>query len=161
MKLAFDPFRDSEILFDPKLSTTQDKIDIALTVSHELAHMWFGDLVTLAWWNDLWLNEGFATYMEAIGLREVRGQRSKYICRVDISSKLFILDCPVCVYLKVEPDMMAEDQFLVNELHKALKLDALESSRPIQTPVGNPDEISENFDDISYYKGKIPFFWRL
>ena len=96
---------------------------VATVISHELAHQWFGNLVTLAWWDDLWLNEGFASYMEYKGV-------AQYHQNWDM-----------------------ESQFLTNDLHSVMNLDATINSHPIVQAVDHPDQITEIFDSISYSKG--------
>ncbi|XP_030624172.1 endoplasmic reticulum aminopeptidase 1 [Chanos chanos] len=115
-------YRESGLLFDPEKSSTSDKLGITQVIAHELAHQWFGNLVTMQWWNDLWLNEGFAKFMEFVS--------------VNIT----------------HPELQVNDFFL-EKCFAAMDVDSLTSSHPISTPVENPAEIGEMFDDVSYRKG--------
>jgi puromycin-sensitive aminopeptidase len=65
-------YRESALLLDPVTSTHNEQLNVAETVAHELAHMWFGDLVTMRWWNGLWLNEAFATFMSMLAVDAYR-----------------------------------------------------------------------------------------
>lgn len=60
--------RETALLIDPENSSLLSKQRVALTVAHEVSHMWFGNLVTMSWWTDLWLNEGFATWAEYLAV---------------------------------------------------------------------------------------------
>ena len=84
--------------------------------------MWFGNLVTLKWWDDLWLNEGFASYMEYKAVNVVH------------------------------PEWEMDDQFVSQDLTPVMQLDGKMSSHPIIQPVLHPDQITEIFDTISYNK---------
>ncbi len=116
-------YREVALLVDPENSSAQTREVVAAIISHEMAHQWFGDLVTMEWWDDLWLNESFASWM---------GDKA-----VD--------------YLHPEWDMWT--QFLSHDTGSALNLDGLRSSHPIEQEVGNPAEIGQLFDAISYSKG--------
>lgn len=116
-------YREQCMLVDPKNTSLPTKQFAAMVVAHELAHQWFGNLVTMRWWTDLWLNEGFASWIEYLA--------------VD--------------HLYPEWDMWT--QFVVDEQQQALKLDALDNTHPVEVPIGHPDEIRSIFDTISYSKG--------
>ena len=116
-------FREAILIYDPKTSSTRTKQYIAEVISHEIAHQWFGNLVTMKWWNDLWLNESFATFM---------------------ATK--IVD-------KFYPEWNLWDQFLDDAMLEAMSLDALKNSHPINVNVNHPAQIREIFDAISYDKG--------
>ncbi len=116
-------FREPILLYDPKTSSTETKQHIAEVISHEIAHQWFGNLVTMKWWNDLWLNESFATFMAT------KAVHSYY------------------------PEWDLWDQFLKASTSAAMSLDALKTSHPIDVKVNNPAEVRQIFDEISYSKG--------
>ena len=116
-------YRESALLVDPEHSSASNKQWVALVIAHELAHQWFGNLVTMEWWTHLWLNEGFASYIEYLAVNE-----------------LF-------------PKWDIWTQFAYADLGAALKLDALKHTHPIEIEVHHPSEIGEIFDEISYSKG--------
>uniref|UniRef100_A0A8C1Q8Z1 Aminopeptidase n=1 Tax=Cyprinus carpio TaxID=7962 RepID=A0A8C1Q8Z1_CYPCA len=119
-------YRETALLYDEEISSNENKERIVTVISHELAHQWFGNLVTIRWWNDLWLNEGFATYVEYLGADEA------------------------------EPDWNIKDLIVLNDVHKVFAIDALASSHPLSSKeeeIQRPEQISEMFDTISYSKG--------
>jgi aminopeptidase N len=116
-------FREQALLVDPANTSLHLKQWVANVVAHELTHQWFGNLVTMRWWTDLWLNESFASWMSWLAV-----------------DHLF-------------PEWNVWTQFIVDEQGLALKLDALENTHPIEVEVKHPDEIRTIFDAISYEKG--------
>ncbi|ESO85815.1 hypothetical protein LOTGIDRAFT_130453 [Lottia gigantea] len=116
-------YRETNLLYDENSASSANKQRVAAVIAHEVAHQWFGNIVTMDWWDDLWLNEGFASFMEYIGV-------SSY---------------------ETDWDMM--DQFLTADLQPVMETDAGLESHPIVVPVQKPSEINEVFDAISYQKG--------
>ncbi len=116
-------YRETALLVDDEHSSLYNKQWVALIIAHELAHQWFGNLVTMKWWTHLWLNEGFASFIEYLAV-----------------DKLF-------------PEWKIWTQFVFTEQARALSLDGLENTHAIEIPVHHPGEISEIFDTVSYSKG--------
>ncbi|KAF9100853.1 Aminopeptidase 2 mitochondrial [Mortierella sp. AM989] len=116
-------YRSIRLLFNEKTSDLSYKRHIAYTICHEIAHQWFGNLVTMDWWDYLWLNEGFATWVGNLAV-----------------SKFF-------------PEWDNWSYFIADGFQMGLALDALRSSHPIEVPCKHPHEIHQIFDAISYYKG--------
>src|SRR5216110_3423241 len=124
---------ESTLLFDPKNSSAETKQHIYEVLAHEIAHMWFGDLVTMAWWDNLWLNEGFASWM---------------------GSKCTVYFNPQWeVWLARE---MPRDPTRRTGIAKeaAMEGDARSTTHPIQQPVATQAEANSAFDDITYKKGQ-------
>ncbi len=115
-------FREIELMVNKSTSSAILK-RVDEVISHELAHQWFGDLVTMKWWDDLWLNESFATFMSYKALE------SKH------------------------PEWEIMGEMITDETGGAMTGDSLRNTHPIHIDVKNPDEISQIFDEISYGKG--------
>lgn len=116
-------YRESALLVDENRTSTSNKQWVALVIAHELAHQWFGNLVTMEWWTHLWLNEGFASFIE-----------------------YFAVD-------HIFPQWDIWKQFVSIEMSLAFQLDSLENTHPIEVTVNHPAEINEIFDTVSYSKG--------
>ncbi len=85
-------FRETELLIDPSTASHAELERVALVVNHELAHMWFGDLVTMDWWQGIWLNEAFATFMEMLCTEEFRPQWKKWASFNPFRDMAFTID---------------------------------------------------------------------
>ena len=116
-------YRQSLLQVDEATTPVSEKKDVAIVIAHENCHQWFGNLVSPDWWDDLWLNEAFATWH---------------------STKL--VD-------QWKPEWNVWDDFIVQDRAAGMKADALASTHPIYTEVKNPHEATQNFDVITYRKG--------
>ncbi|TMI39984.1 M1 family metallopeptidase [Candidatus Bathyarchaeota archaeon] len=111
------------LLHVDKDTSIRARKSVAHVIAHEIAHMWFGDLVTMKWWDDLWLNESFATFMD------FKSTHQAY------------------------PDWKVWQDFVRTSTSGAMGRDALTKTHPIMARVHDPEEIEELFDEISYGKG--------
>lgn len=117
-------YREIALLVDPQTTSLSVKHYVATVIAHELSHQWFGNLVTMKWWNDLWLNESFADMMEYLAVDAL------------------------------EPTWDVWLDFATSEVIGALRRDSLDGVQAIQTEVNHPDEINTIFDpSIVYAKG--------
>ncbi|KJZ73130.1 hypothetical protein HIM_07514 [Hirsutella minnesotensis 3608] len=116
-------YRTTRVLFDEKTSDAQFRNAVAYVVAHELAHQWFGNLVTMDWWDELWLNEGFATWVGWYAVDHLH------------------------------PDWQVWAQFVNEGMEAAFRLDGIRASHPIHVPVRDALDVNQIFDSISYLKG--------
>ncbi|NXX19078.1 AMPN Aminopeptidase, partial [Podargus strigoides] len=119
-------YRENSLLYNDSYSSIGNKERVVTVIAHELAHQWFGNLVTLQWWNDLWLNEGFASYVEYLGADSA------------------------------EPSWNIKDLMVLNEVYAVMATDSLTTSHPLtfrEDEINTPAQISEVFDSIAYSKG--------
>jgi aminopeptidase N len=117
-------YREVALLADPRTTSISSKHYVATVIAHELSHQWFGNLVTMKWWNDLWLNESFASLVEYLAIDAI------------------------------EPDWNIWLDFASFESIAALRRDSIAGVQSVQTDVNHPDEISTLFDGaIVYAKG--------
>ncbi|XP_006824368.2 aminopeptidase N-like [Saccoglossus kowalevskii] len=117
-------YRDTSIYYDPDTDPPSQMEGANVLVSHEIAHQWFGDLVTCQWWDHTWLNEGISSFMEYVGTHHT------------------------------ETDWeMFQQVFQWATLYPALETDSTGDSHPVIYPVGTEEEVLNIFDIISYLKG--------
>ncbi|WP_275507601.1 M1 family aminopeptidase, partial [Oenococcus oeni] len=117
-------YREAYLLLDPDNTALNTKQLVATVIAHELAHQWFGDLVTMKWWDDLWLNESFANMMEYVAVDAI------------------------------EPSWNIWETFQTSDVPSALQRDATDGVQSVHVQVEHPAEIDALFDGaIVYAKG--------
>ena len=126
-------YYEAALLFDPKNSSAETKQNIYEVLAHEMAHQWFGDLVTMAWWDNLWLNEGFASWMGTKCTAHFNPQWEVWLRR----------------NLPRDPTRRVG---ITKE--QAMEGDARSTTHPIQQPIATEAEANSAFDDITYKKGQ-------
>ena len=126
-------YYESILLFDPEKSSDSTKQNIFEVIAHEVAHMWFGDLVTMAWWDNLWLNEGFASWMGTKCSAHFNPQWEVWL-------------------RKNVPRDPARRVGIAKE--QAMEGDARSTTHPVQQPIATEAEANSAFDDITYKKGQ-------
>ncbi|XP_062327761.1 endoplasmic reticulum aminopeptidase 1-like [Osmerus eperlanus] len=115
-------FRETSLLYQEHRDSLRGRSWVSLVTAHELAHQWFGNLVTMQWWDDVWLNEGFASYLEYVAIKHL------------------------------EPHWGMEDEYLLMNMYKALERDSLLTTHSVSLPVSGSTQIREMFDAVSYSK---------
>jgi len=126
-------YYEAVLLFDPKNSSTETKQDIFAVIAHEMAHQWFGDLVTMAWWDNLWLNEGFASWMGSKCTDRFNPEWNEWLRR------------------SVPRDPSRRIGFPKDT---AMQSDARSTTHPVQQPIKTEAEAGSAFDEITYRKGQ-------
>src|SRR5436190_6566266 len=126
-------YYESALLFDPRNSSARTKQNIYEVLAHEMAHQWFGDLVTMAWWDNLWLNEGFASWMGTKCTAKFNPEWEVWLAR----------ELPRDPTRR--PGIAKES---------AMEIDARCTTHPIQQPVATEAEANSAFDEITYKKGQ-------
>ena len=126
-------YYESALLFDPKNSSAQTQQNIFAVIAHEVAHQWFGDLVTMAWWDNLWLNEGFASWMGSKCTDHFNPKWNEWLRR----------NVPRSPNRRIGFDK-----------DTAMQSDARATTHPVQQPVATEAEAGSAFDEITYKKGQ-------
>lgn len=116
-------YRETALLLDISTASQSELLRVLDVIGHELAHMWFGDLVTMKWWDGIWLNEAFASFMEYKATDAMRPEWKRWLA------------------------------FAASERPWAFGVDALASTRPVEFEVQSPNEANEMFDALTYGKG--------